>query len=433
MGCEYSALGFHDRVSLITAARNSRCAIRPRHLTRILQGELVTNARLKDGGVDYGILNVEGQHLCLEAYRQVCGWSKNVWYNAKSNVRSHLLAGKDASCPFDNASEDLGSMTEVKHREATTRAYGWCHTRLDEIADGVDPSSRGPKKAQRMLDKQDLNEWYLEYLQAMEDRGDQETVCPSTFTKAYSQARQELNIMDRQWLPFAQCAQCSELKLRLSKATSKVDRDQVRKERTEHLVFQTKMRRAYYAHRELAEQEPETYLSTIADGMDQAKVRVPRFGRESKSLTHQMDIGLEAALYHGSLRRVWFYLVPHTYKGGSNVTIHCLNESLKGMQKAYQDAKMTWPKIWFLQLDNTTKENKNQYVLAWLQTLVDTQVFQEIYVSFLPVGHTHEDIDQRFSVVSRALRRQTILSVQHMTAFLAQFFKVVDIVINLIE
>ena len=50
-------------------------------------------------------------------------------------------------------------------------------------------------------------------------------------------------------------------------------------------------------------------------------------------------------------------------------------------------------------------------VLAWLQMLVDTHVFDEILVSFLPVGHTHEDIDQRFSVISRALRTENILSV----------------------
>ena len=184
------------------------------------------------------------------------------------------------------------------------------------------------------------------------------------------------------------------------------------------------MRRKYYAHRELACQEPSSYLSTIADGMDQAKVRVPRLGRESKGITKQLDTSLEGVLFHGTLRCMDVYIVPHTCKGGSNVTIHCLNESLKRMQQAYKDAKMKWPGIWFLQLDNTTKENKNQFVLGWLQTLVDAGVFDEIYVSFLPVGHTHEDIDQRFSVISRALRRTAILSVQHLMVFLSQFFKV---------
>ena len=177
---------------------------------------------------------------------------------------------------------------------------------------------------------------------------------------------------------------------KVSTSKLKAERDQVRKERSEHLAFQRTMRRQYYARWELSMTEPETYLSTIADGMDQAKVRVPRNGRDSKAITKQMDLGLEGVLFHGPLKRMDFYLVPRTFKGGSNVTIHCLNESLKRMQKAYADVGLNWPKTWFLQLDNTTKENKNQFVLAWLQLLVDTNVFDEIYVSFLPVGHTHE-------------------------------------------
>jgi hypothetical protein len=139
-----------------------------------------------------------------------------------------------------------------------------------------------------------------------------------------------------------------------------------------------------------------------------------------------MDISLEGVLFHGKMRRMDVYMVPHTYAGGSNVTIHCLNESLKRMQNAYREAKMKWPHTLFVQLDNTTKENKNQFVLAWAQTLVDTFVFDDVYISFLPVGHTHEDIDQRFSVISRKLRREAILSIQHFKAFLEGFFKTSD-------
>ena len=341
----------------------------------------------------------------------------------RSNVTAHLLNGGDASTSFENETTDRGSLTEVQHGQATTEAHGWCEAKLDEAADGVDPNSHSAQDSKRMLDRQDMNEWYLEYLQAMEDRNNPKVVCPSTFAKVYSLARKKLNIWDRKWIPFAQCSTCAELKLKLSKSTSSADRDKVRKERSAHLVFQRRMREAYYKNRELASKEPHKYLSTICDGMDQAKVRVPRFGRASKGLNHQMDLGLEGVLFHGPLKRMDFYMIPHTYKGGSNVTVHCLNESLKRMQAAYKDHGLQWPTTWCLQLDNTTKENKNQFVLAWLQMLVDTHVFDEILVSFLPVGHTHEDIDQRFSVISRALRTENILSVQHMREFLSTFFK----------
>lgn len=50
-------------------------------------------------------------------------------------------------------------------------------------------------------------------------------------------------------------------------------------------------------------------------------------------------------------------------------------------------------------MDNTVKENKNNLVLAFLAALVHYGFFLEVRVYFLPVGHTHVIIDQRFSVL----------------------------------
>ncbi len=59
-----------------------------------------------------------------------------------------------------------------------------------------------------------------------------------------------------------------------------------------------------------------------------------------------------------------------------------------------------------IQLDNCFRENKNSYVINWLGTLVERGLFPNgIYVSFLPVGHTHNEMDQVASRISIALRR----------------------------
>ncbi|WAR06068.1 hypothetical protein MAR_021437, partial [Mya arenaria] len=42
-------------------------------------------------------------------------------------------------------------------------------------------------------------------------------------------------------------------------------------------------------------------------------------------------------------------------------------------------------------------QNKNRYMLGFLAMLVHLGVFRKIKLSFLMVGHTHEDIDQLFS------------------------------------
>lgn len=48
----------------------------------------------------------------------------------------------------------------------------------------------------------------------------------------------------------------------------------------------------------------------------------------------------------------------------------------------------------FLQLDNCTGENKNWLLLQFLSTLVELGKVKAFHVNFLPVGHTHVDIDQ---------------------------------------
>ena len=64
--------------------------------------------------------------------------------------------------------------------------------------------------------------------------------------------------------------------------------------------------------------------------------------------------------------------------------------------------------VLYLQMDNCS-ENKNKTLFAFLADLVSKNVFNEVHVGFLMVGHTHEDIDQFFSIISSWLRKvQTI-------------------------
>jgi hypothetical protein len=57
-----------------------------------------------------------------------------------------------------------------------------------------------------------------------------------------------------------------------------------------------------------------------------------------------------------------------------------------------------------LQLDNLAKDNKNQYMMAFLSLLTTRGVFKEIQVGFLLVERTHEDINAYFSHLSKSLK-----------------------------
>ena len=89
-------------------------------------------------------------------------------------------------------------------------------------------------------------------------------------------------------------------------------------------------------------------------------------------------------LIHGWEPQV--YLIPDHVRQGVNVTIEVLQRALR----AYENGGKHLPDILYLQLDNTCKQNKSRFLMAYLGELIRAGVFREVYVSFLPVGHTHE-------------------------------------------
>jgi len=57
-------------------------------------------------------------------------------------------------------------------------------------------------------------------------------------------------------------------------------------------------------------------------------------------------------------------------------------------------------------MDNYVKDNKNQHLLMFLSLLKTRDMFEEVKLGFLVVGHTHEDIDGCFGYLSKKLREE---------------------------
>ena len=66
--------------------------------------------------------------------------------------------------------------------------------------------------------------------------------------------------------------------------------------------------------------------------------------------------------------------------------------------------------MFHLQLDNARGSNKNTYVWGYVTNLVERGVFRLVYVSFLPVGHTHFGPDRIASRISVGVRYRTVLT-----------------------
>ena len=55
-----------------------------------------------------------------------------------------------------------------------------------------------------------------------------------------------------------------------------------------------------------------------------------------------------------------------------------------------------FPSKLVLQLDNTCKDNKNNAFLAYCGMWVHHELFKEVVINYLLVGHTHNDVDGSF-------------------------------------
>ena len=127
----------------------------------------------------------------------------------------------------------------------------------------------------------------------------------------------------------------------------------------------------YYKHRFKAKETPEKLMTVIIDGMDQAKLMLPMILKLSKAFSDAVKLKthLTGCLDHG--RAPYVIIDFFTWKHDSNHTINCL---LKVLER-----RNFIPDILYLHLDNTPRENKNQYVFTFLALLVASKIFKKVY------------------------------------------------------
>jgi hypothetical protein len=178
-----------------------------------------------------------------------------------------------------------------------------------------------------------------------------------------------------------------------------------------HLEFMSRERQEYYNKRTKAIRCPGgDYLSIIIDGADQSAYGLPYFMQSTKTTAavYKQKMVLVGAIIHGVGTQI--YTVSDKWKKDPNLTAEVLQRVLKSLE----NKKMPLPPILYLQLDNCCRENKNKAFMAYLAWLVKRKIFTEIHLSFLPVGHTHEDIDQLFSRIAIYLKNNNALTIDEL-------------------
>jgi hypothetical protein len=100
----------------------------------------------------------------------------------------------------------------------------------------------------------------------------------------------------------------------------------------------------------------------------------------------------------------WVYVVPPSVRGGSSLTCTILSLVLEEAFTFLERHAKPKPAHLWIQADNAGGENKNHVLLGFCAVLVGRGMFKTVQVNHLIVGHTHEDIDAFFAIISRILK-----------------------------
>jgi hypothetical protein len=134
---------------------------------------------------------------------------------------------------------------------------------------------------------------------------------------------------------------------------------------------------------------------------------LPKFkGRTSKNLANKPFFKYKLFASYSYGYGFTPFLVHESQKEGANL----LWTSIFLTIQAQYDKYRFMPKELWIQLDNTTKENKNETMRAMAAWLCATFKFQRVRVFFLLKGHTHVVIDQIFGVITTHIRKAELLA-----------------------
>jgi hypothetical protein len=250
---------------------------------------------------------------------------------------------------------------------------------------------------------------------------------------------------------FARCRTCDELKkLRDVKTPRSQEFLKVQTRFERHLFAQEAARNAYYGSQAISLYMPSKVLYIMHDKMDHSKTASPCIARKSKDTDGLMKLPVSVtgmlAHGHGDLKYAHYALDRH--KADSNATIGSIAKLLRDIEKqpvlssrrmfrgsgtsilykavlkgksicysalrpALEILEMAkpLPPILHVQLDNCWKDNKSRFVKCFWSMLVAKSIIREVIVSYMIVGHTHDDIDASFGRWSMKLRENDYLTI----------------------
>jgi hypothetical protein len=211
------------------------------------------------------------------------------------------------------------------------------------------------------------------------------------------------------------CDYCLELKRKKSKGASYAEINQYMEE---HNKLHSSMREYCNNLREKATIKPFKYMFLQYDGKQASRLpHIIPLPKDTQTLP-RIKLNVYGVSNFSENCTQFYTFFPH-WETGSNVSCSILYDHIL---RSFQKMKHKRPSTLILQVDNCAKEGKNKTVFAFAAHLIHFGWFKKIKIVSLIQGHTHDLIDQEFSVWSTGERKKCIESLYHLGDFIKTSF-----------
>jgi hypothetical protein len=361
----------------------------------LLAENLIKGFTIQKDGISEQKYLINEKIVCRNFFLRARGIQNQMLYLQEKNI-----ADDRSSVTASIFKDHVNSTKSADKALKTNEMVAWLRLFADSVGDKM------PDEDITVLPYQQIKPIYEEYIDDIQAASGtfgeplKQTHFYNTFNKVCSTLKLRLA---RSTGSFVVCTVCDAYHTRMRTVKSLRQRDQLKQMRQAHLRKQANQRSKYYKHKHKASINPSKYLSIIMDGMDQKKTHLPVWSRYTKDES-PMEQRLVGVMVHG--KRNYAFLVDATVPGGTNLMIEIIRYVLNDLD-ARGELPFVDPTL-YLQVDNCG-ENKNKVMFGFLTHLVRLSMFRKIKVGFLMVGHTHEDIDQFFSVIAAHLKMPHVI------------------------
>jgi hypothetical protein len=351
-------------------------------------------------------LRFAGHPVCHTAFKHLYGLSNNKFSQAL----------KDAQTPRTMITHGNICNHNAEKPGKKSLMHAWVDEFLNSSGD-TDPIS-GHVHIPSYLTKDSLYEMFMEDCNL---EGTPSSTIPSyaSFFRYFDLHFSHVRFLKHTRL--GRCTFCMEYQERRRKITNPQELVDFKEAAKQHHLLHSTERTMYESRSKQAQQHPSDFVSIIVDCPQGYQVPHKQPVTKDSWAAKKVPVDAVGSICHTTEERCFYFYLPFWPKGPNLIITVLFLQIVAAL--AHLGKNGCNPPVLWLQLDNSSRENKNKWVLAFLFWLVHCGWFFEIVVSFLPPGHTHVDIDQMFSTLAIWLLTHSVQFITDLVRKLCKAFK----------